>query len=339
MRQSPPKTKHMEKCKADKLFGKLMLGISTACFLAVLFFSFSAVKTLGENYAEMKQADLSQVYRGTISYDDGLYAVVGYGIETDPADPASPQILADYLEESLSAIDGRILSAGIVYTMIISSLAAFYHYQKHRDNHSRRIRSILLGSVLVYVLYIAAIVLMHAMNRIPLRLPEPGSLPVLGVSLLSVLGGLCALDVLIRIIPLKKITSLLVLPLVFVLFLFSAAFEGQLYVPACTESFAYLAEIDSRILEEGFDGYYYDEAKNVIVLEGTEYPPELVPNPEYLAGSDRIKAYVYEALDPFSGSALSLMEDVPDYRVPGTHLAGYALKALLWIILAGRRKQ
>ena len=324
--------------RTDGLFGRLMLGIGTVGFLMVLYLSFSAVRTLGEHYTEMKQADLSQVYSGTVYYDDSLYACTGYGIETDPADPDTPKILQEYLDSSLTSIDQVILSVGAVYTMFIASFAAFYQYINHQDNHRGHVRSILLGGILVYVLYTAAIVLMYALNHIPFLLPDARSLLDVGVSLLSVLGGLCALGLLIRIIPLKKIASLAAIPLVFVLFLFSAVSEGQLCLPAYQKSFAYLAEIDSRVLEEDFDGYYYDEEKDVVVLDGKEYPPQIVPNPDYLTGTDRVKAYVFEALDPFSGSAFSMMEKAAECQAPLIYPACYALKALFWIILAGKRK-
>ncbi len=63
-------------------------------------------------------------------------------------------------------------------------------------------------------------------------------------------------------------------------------FEGRLYSSPTTDSFDYIAqEIKPHIYDKDFDGdVYYDEEKNVLILNGEEYEPRQVDNPDYLTG-------------------------------------------------------
>ena len=124
------------------------------------------------------------------------------------------------------------------------------------------------------------------------------------------------------------------IPVILLLYLFSAQFEARLLMDPNADSFDYLYET----LRES-DEPVYDPERNVMVVNGKEYPPESVPNPEYLTGASRIGAVAFEVIDPWSGSPLELAREIAESEsaspgrdlLPAWFLALYAVKALLWI--------
>ena len=319
------------KKKQDRLFAGLSLCAGIAVFAVIIFFSFPAVRKLAEGYTSIKNADLSQEYTGTIYYDDGYYGVIGFGIANDPGDPAREAVAEEFLVTSLRAIDERITACGLTYMMIIVTILAYFLYAKNRDNGKRHLLDILLSCVLVFGLYLFSMILMCVLRGVPFSLPGGHGLLSAFTGFVSVCAGSCVLAVLLRIVRFKKIVSLLAVPSVIALFMFSFVMEAGLYSPKYTDSFDYVADIDPRLLDENFNDAYYDEEKNVLVVGGTEYLPEQQDNPDYMQGASRIGAYAFEVLDPYSGNSLFLAEQEAAIRTGLKILSLYLLKGIVWI--------
>ena len=186
----------------------------------------------------------------------------------------------------------------------------------------------------IYALYLGMILLFHKLNGVPFYFQKGRDLFVLlFTGILSVAGGLCAAALLIRNVPFRKTVSLILIPVAFALFLFGAPLQNGLYTEKTVKSFAYVGDIDPRIYEEGFNDYVYDPEKDVIILDGVEYPPEEVPNPDYLTGLSRAGAILYEIADPFAGNSLPFINEVLEKPLPAVALFGHVLKGILWIVL------
>ena len=106
--------------------------------------------------------------------------------------------------------------------------------------------------------------------------------------------------------------------------------EGRLFSVPEVDSFD---GVYASVTEEELNRMYYDEEKNVMVLDGKEYPPERMPNPDRAAGIGRAALIVFEALDPYSGTGLDMIRQIDGTDVPGAAVLPYLLKAALWTAL------
>ncbi len=309
------------KTDLDRLLGRGMAALGAALLCAVLILSFSATGKLGESYHRLREADLSATASETLIYDDSLYVMIGYGVEIDPNEPNKEEVRAHFLYASMQAIDRRILSGGLIYTMMIGAVLALPLLLRSRAERGRHVRSILLSTLVLYAIYLAAMLLMHARFGLPFRLPPARGLLSAAVGLLCVQGGLCALGCLLRAIRFRKTAAVLAVPLTLVLLLFSLFVEIGLYSPE-----------------------YIDDSEQLIMTEEERQaqPQQLEKNNEHLESAGRAAAALFELLDPYSGSTFPLAEEINGRPAPGWALAAYAVKAGLWIALplrAGEKKR
>ena len=309
----------------------LLLIAAIMLFLFVSFRTYTGIKRLSEDYHFLMDNDLSQDMNGQIFYSDGLYGEVGYGIGIVADDPQMADFLRDYLHSSLRSIDRYILSCGLLYTMLIHTVLAYVLYRRHEDDPMKHVSGIILSMIGIYAAYLLFVWIVHLILDTPL---SPTVSLSLAASILSVIAGSCALGILFRFFRFRKILSLITIPLVLASFLFGFVFEHGLYCEPYQESFSYLADIDPRVLDEDFDGLTYDEEKNVMILEGAEYPPRQVEDPDYLKGLSRAGAYLYETLNPYAGNALFFLEAAEEKTLPAFVSVAYLVKAILWIIAA-----
>lgn len=315
--------------KRERIFEILLLVTAGIALLAVLILSFTAVKGLSNNYQELVNADLTKDYSGRIYYDDRLYVVLGKGVVLDETAAVTdrPAIMTSFLKEALFYIDQRIFAAGVLYAMMISVIA-LYPLMK------RNVRMIWLISPFIYVIYLVFEVLMHAVLSVPFYFPDISGFVKILCGLIAVSGGTCAVSLLIKHARYQKLVSVLIIPVVFILFLIGMYIEFGMYSPKTVDSFDYLYSMDSRILEEG----YYDSEKNVLIFEDKEYPPEQAENPEHYTGIKYLGASLFEILDPYSGSCLTMVEQAMEHEVGLLIYGIYALKGLIWIFFCGNKK-
>ena len=322
-----------------RIVGGLFLAAGILLFAAILLMSFLAAKSLQADYLALKNHDVSEDAVLTIGYDDRIYASIGAGIEIDSRDSRPGDRLSEFIASSLRSIDNRILSCGILYTMMTAAVLAYPLCRRFGQNKKRHVLSAALSVFILYAVFFAAVAVTHAAFRVPFRFPAGKELLLTAVSLLAVAGGSCFLAWLLRTVRRQILVSVVAVPVVFGLFLFGATSEGRLYCAPTVDSFDFLTEIDEHVLDEDYTGdVYYDEEKNVVVLNGTEYPPEQADNPDYLKGFERAGAYAFELLDPYGGNSLFLTHE--QYANEGAGLVIspvllllYALKALAWVLL------
>ena len=330
----------MKKGKKIKKAFRVILTVAAVCALAaVLYLTYGALKDLGEGYRAMKNADLSGDFSGEISYDDHLYATAGYGVILDDTVADKVASMNAFLDDSLRAIDRRVFSAGLIYTMLIMALLVYPICVRKRNSRGDITVSLWIWTFLIYIFYLAAVFGLHKYFGLPFHIPGARTLVLLAVSFISVLGGNFALAFLISVVRpvwLKIIFGIAAVPAVFGLFLYGFMFEAGLYSEPYVESFDYVAEIDERLLDENFEGAYYDGEKNVLVVDGTEYPPETVENSEHFTGSKRTAAIIYEMLDPYSGNCLDLLRQETGISLSPSVCLLYVIKGFFWMLLGIR---
>ena len=321
--------------KKKDLFRIITIVAFFAFLVALTVYSYVAVRQLLECYEFLMNGDIAKGFSGNIYYDDHIYASIGMGLEILPNEPGAKQRLAEFLYTSLLSIDRRILSCGLIYTMFGTSLLLYNLFSDKEESRRKQILKT-IGMVFgTYVLFIGMINVLCALFHVPFYFPGFKDLLSIFTGLLCIVAGCCAFGILLRAFRFKKILAIVMVPVALLLFLFSTSFEGQLYSPARIDSFDYVYEIDSRILDENFEGEcYYDSDKNVMVVEGKEYPPEQADNPEHFRGLSRIGAFLFEAADPYSGSTLYMAQEISEVDSSPLISLGYLLKATCWIALS-----
>ena len=315
-----------------------MAGLGIAAFLAVLSLSFSATRQLAASYEKLKGMDLNTDFSEAIFYDDRLYAVIGHGIIMDETVRDRETFFSSFLNDSLRSIDARILSAGVIYVMMISAFFAYPLLHRYPNDRKKQISAAIVTADLLYLVYYAFVAGVRLICKVPFYFPKE-NLAILIAGVLSLIGGLCALILLIRKIRFQKAAAILAIPLLLGLFLLSFLCEAGLFSAKTIESFEYIADIDPRILDENFTDFNYDEEKNVVVIEDKEYPPEQTDNPDHFKGLAGIAAILSETASPYAGSALPMIKGEFEAKIPAAVLLLYVLKSFFWIFLSAYEKK
>lgn len=311
----------------ERVFESVLLSAACIAICSVLFLSFMAVKNLSTCYQELVNADLTKDYSGSVYYDDHMYVVLGKGLVLDDTAAISdrPAIMASFLKETLFYIDERIFAAGMLYAMMISVIA-LYPLAKRNSRYIR------LLSPLIYAVYLVFEILAHAALSVPFYFLNGSGIIKILSGMIAVSAGTCAASLLIRRVRYQKITSILIIPAVFFLFIMGMYLEFGMYNPKTVESFDYVYSADSRIIEEG----YYDSDKNVLIFEDKEYPPEQAENPEHYTGVKYLGASLLETLYPYSGSSLYMVEQAMEHEISLAVYMLYTVKGLIWVFFSKR---
>ncbi len=321
--------------KSELIIGKIALLIGAFFLCASIFMMYSAISQLSDDYRDVSSADLSQEYSGTLSYDDHIYAQLVFGLMNDPADGQREAFRAGFIKDSLSAIDKRIISTSLFYVLIVTTLLQFWLYQKNRHNFMQHFLFTGITVLLLFTCYFVAAYALNAAFKVPYYFPPAQDFLTITASLLTVIAGSIVLAAIIRWIRYKTVTSVLAVFAAVMLFMFSSVTESGLISDRTVESFAYIQEIDSRILDENYDGpLYYDEERNVVVIGDTVYEPQYEPNPDYFTGVKRIGAVCFEAVNPYGGSGLYLISDAIEKMLSPLTSGLYVIKAAIWTVLA-----
>jgi hypothetical protein len=315
----------------DRLKGKLSLTCSIILFAAVLFFSVRGIRNLSREYRAVLNLDLSADTGGYLGYDDNLYGSIRYGIKIGHRESEKALRVLDFAESSLHATDRRIITCTLIYTMLISAAAAYWLYVESAGNRRKHLWSIFFAVLAVPAGLLAAALIAHAALGLPFFFSAAGELPVLLGSFLAVLGGNCFLGWMLSLIRFKRIAALAAVPAVILLFMQGTVSESGLYCPPEIPSFSYIAEeIEPRVYDKDFEGQVnYDEEKDVIVLNGAEYPPRQVQNPDRLRGTERLAALLFEIISPYAGNGLFLIHEAENINVRARTLSLYAAKVLI----------
>ena len=183
-----------------------------------------------------------------------------------------------------------------------------------------------------FVLYVITVLISQLVFGLPPMVLDGHAVLLTAIGLLSVAAGNCTLAALLTTKRGRKMIAVLAVPVVFALFIVGMNLAYHLYASSTIESFDYISTIDDRAQDEDFDGeYYYDAEKNVMVLEGTEYEPETIANPEHFTGWKQAGSYVFELLDPYAGNELCMVETImDDTQIPLWVMIAYIVKAVMW---------
>ena len=313
------------------LFSLLMTGLTVVVFGYVLYCTFTAVRTLGAAYQQIASADLNNGLKAVLNYDDGMNASLGFGAEILATDANKEILRQGFLSESLLKIDRFLLSSGLVYLMMVHALLAFPLYLRFSDSRKEHVLSVILSAFVLFGIYVGVVSVGHSISRMPFDLSSVLS-SLLGVCCIA--AGGCAVGLLLAVLPVKFIPAIVAVPLVYALFLFGSVTEAKLYSPKTVDSFDYVYQLHPEILQEGYSGEaYYDEEKNVMVINGEEFAPQLAENPEHFKGIGKVGGIAYEVIDPYSGMSLALMESSTEMSVPALAKILYLLKAFFWMAL------
>ncbi len=294
-------------------------------FIAVTLLTSRAARDMSVSYRQLREADLSDTVTAEITYDDHMYATVLYGVELVSGDTAGrDSFLRDTAEKTLR----RALAAGVTYTMVISTLFALFLYERFVSRRKVHSLAVSTSVLLIYAAYISAVLYLFRKNDLPIHLGTGISPAPLLASIVAVMGGNAFLGLVLRYVKPKSLTAILAVPLVFFCFLFGFMSEAGLFSSEYVDSF------DCVILSEEYEqaqSAYYDEDKDVLVVDGKEYPPEQVPNPDRSVGLSRLGALAFEIIWPYSGNPLGLVSLEPGWTVPHFALLLYIFKGIMWM--------
>lgn len=308
-----------------------MTVLAVVVFGYVLYRTFTAVRTLGAAYQQIANADLNNGLKAVLNYDDGINASLGFGAEILSTDANKEVLRQGFLSESLTKIDRFMLSSGLVYLMMVHALLAFPLYLRFSDSRKGHSLSVILSAFVLFGIYVGVVYVGHSISHMPFDLSSVLSV-LFGVCCIA--AGGCAVGLLLAVMPNQVIPAIVAIPLIYALFLFGSVIEAKLYSPETVDSFDYVYQQHPEILQEGYSGEaYYDEEKNVMVIDGEEFAPQLAENPEHFKGIGSVGGIAYEVIDPYSGMSLALMENTAEMFVPSFAKILYLLKAVFWMIL------
>ncbi len=309
--------------------GRVMMALAillTAVMMAVT--AGAAVKTAGD-YRRIMDTDLSGGLNDTIVYSDGFYAMLGFGREIVPGEPEPQKARDEFLADSLSAINDRVSSACVLYSIMAAVLCALF-ISERRDDSKLKKGLLTAASVLCpFILIVLTYRITMRIQGVPNGITSFSHAAALAAGLICATGGCLIEGLILGKVKRKRLLAVIAVPAVFILFILSASMEGQLLAPAYVESFSYIAETAG--LE---DAVTYDEEKNVVIFNGKEYPPKSEPNPDHLSGAAAAAAAVLEMLDPWSGTGLPLAEEITDPAFPLWVDLLYAVKGVCLAFLS-----
>ena len=313
----------------------IMLMIAGMAFLAFMSFNtFKAINSLAADYHNVMAGDYTADTDLYIVYDDGFYGSIGFGANLNPTSSSFEAKRSAFIENALKGADSRIVSCGILYTMIaVSAMAYYMHVSAENDMHKYVLYTVVavLGG---FVAYMAVCIITHVVRKTPFYPPLGYDGLLLFASLMAVIAGMCAVGMLLRAVRYKLLIALIVIPVIFGLFIFSSQFECRLNMPDKIESFEYL-----RDKFEADSTAYYDEKANAMVIEGKYYYPEQTDNPDALMGTARAGAIAFETVNPFSGNGIFMTDEILSNEYDGLRVAPlvtlvYILKAIAWVMAA-----
>ena len=217
------------------------------------------------------------VYLDHIYYDHGFVLKIPAGTE-DP----SPYVQS-LLEDIPQYVSADLFNGIVAYSALICTVGALFLYGLAQDNPRKHLLLILLAPLAV-VAPVAAIT-WGVSALCGLRLPFPSGVgsDFFFIGLISLMAGGCAVGLLLRAVPFKKIAALALIPVVLFLMMWVNKNETGLFTPAGTQT-VQLAD-----------------------QTGTQEETAAARNTE--KGGDSSTAAVLTALFPFSGCDLWLVYD------------------------------
>ncbi|MBR6958024.1 MAG: hypothetical protein IKH73_06215, partial [Erysipelotrichaceae bacterium] len=215
----------------EKILGMISLTAGILFLAVMIFNSVMAVKGLAEEYQKVINYNGTEEVILSLSYDDGFYGSVGFGMTPEVGRQSVMTEVSLFARNSLKAIDRRIISCGITYTLFAVSLMGYGLYVAGKDDPKKQVLKTAVIVLIMFAVFMVTVITAHMILKVSFYAPDGFSLLLLETSLLSVIGGMCAVGLAIRNVRFHLMTAIIAVPLVFILFLFSTQFEFRLNVP------------------------------------------------------------------------------------------------------------
>ena len=291
-----------------KAFAIVLAAIGTIGFVAVIVLTVLGIRETGLAYHAISDATHEANDVLQLGYNDHLYADLGYGMSVDPADADPAATVAAFLESSLRGIQLRILGVSLFYALLVSVPMALLVNRACYNKVWITANFLGLLPVLVYGVFVIVAAISFRACGMPVYSPERLPFFALFAGTLALKNAGNLLGFLLYHTRFKGLVTILAVPAVIALFAIGFVCEYGILSEPTVSSFDYVAEIDSRVLDENSDvDAYYDEERNVLVVGDDEYEPEVQPNPDHLTGAGLVGAIAFELLSPTSGIGLELI--------------------------------
>ncbi|MBQ4254082.1 MAG: hypothetical protein II712_04555 [Erysipelotrichaceae bacterium] len=327
--------------KTDKQKSALSYVLLALSVIALIFACYrlnSSFMQFGRDYQRLAKTDTSNGFNDTITYNDGMLIALGYGREIEAGDPDVEKEMIRFLKDATERTRMFSFAALGIYAMFISALSLLFIYESTRENKKKQIIITASVSFLVFVLLVDTVYVSMFFAKLTAYFPKHEEFLAVMATACAVIGGNCAFMALMRNIRFHRTLALVLIPFLAVTYLLCGAVENSLFVEPEVESFDYVYEIAGDDVE----AMYYDDQKNVMVYDGREYEPQMVPNLDALQQPLKTAAIAHEIINPYSGIFINLarFNTSRDISLP-EHL--YILKALCWMIiplfLSGKKKR
>ena len=169
-----------------------------------------------------------------VVYFDHLYYDHGFVLKIPP-NTADPSVLVQNLLDDIPRyVSADLFNSIVTYSAVICTVGALFLYGLAQDNPRRYLLLILLTPP-VFVGLIAGLT-WGVSSLCGLRLPFPSGTgsDFFFIGLLSLMAGGCAVGLLLRVIPFKKVAAVILIPVVLFLLMWVNKEEKALFIPAAT---------------------------------------------------------------------------------------------------------
>lgn len=320
--------------KLIRKINDLKLAAKISLILAILCFGFFMVRNIGsisayaETYhkaaaiEEYADSEVELAYYGDFS--KAQFLLWGQHDETEAA-----REYEDFMDYRSGEINEYIVCDVAVYAVILCALSLLAIQSLMPGKES-------IAAMVIYAAYLLIIVITMLIKGIPLKMFGWESVLLIICGFLSVLSFESAMAMIMSHFNKKLLIAFIVLALTAGFYLSGFMAKVYLISPAKIPSFEYLLDIDERFGEEGYDDIiYYDNEKDVMVIDGKEYEPVLVDNSEHANGMMRPVLYGLEVINPSAGvyleHAVRIINDEYQVDTPAILPYAYIVHSLLWI--------
>lgn len=217
------------------------------------------------------------VYRDHIYYDHGFLLRIPAGTED-----AAPLVQA-LLEDIPQYVSADLFNGIVAYCALICTVGALFLFGLAQDNPKKHLLLILLAPAAVVAPVAAVTWGVSALCGLKLPFPSGAGSDFFFIGLISLMAGGCAVGLLLRAVPFKKIAAVALIPVVLFLMMWVNKNETGLFRPAGTQT--------------------------VELAEQTGVQEEKTAARDTDSGGDSGTAAVLTALFPFSGCDLWLVYD------------------------------
>ena len=218
-----------------------------------------------------------------VVYLDHLYFNHGFVLKIPAGTEDASPLVQNLLEDVPEYVSADLFNGIVAYSTLICTVGALFLYGLAQDNPKKHLLLILLAPVAVVAPVAAVTWGVSALCGLKLPFPSGAGSDFFFIGLISLMAGGCAVGLLLRAVPFKKIAALALIPVVLFLMMWVNKNETGLFHPADTQTVQLAEQTD--------------------IQEGKEADRDTEK------GGDSMTAGVLTALFPFSGCDLWLVYD------------------------------